>query len=549
MLVVEGKVLRCHRIVLAAASPYFHSRLYNGKRESTVDKLFIHNVTKPVLSNVLKFIYCGNCELTEKNAQQLLRVSHMYGIKGLRNKCDSFLSQHVTIGNTIQLFKMAKYTKSSNLEAVTRKSLLKNFVCFSSSKKFQSLSLSDVMSLIKDEDLVVPSDEVVLDAVLSWAKGDVESRQENIGLLLNHIRLSQVNREHLRHVLESNKMLQDNTECFNMIKAAQAAQSDPRRQQEAEVQRKDYRHETNMDDCIVIIGGAMSGESKFKCSQSVSCLNLVLKRWFTLAPLPFGFDSGTASCVCANDIYVSGGGDTRQGLVLYTSDENEWHVCAPMSVGRRGHALVPIGWKLFVLGGAVGHSPQGRLLVTSSVEEYNMTTNEWSNCGEIAEAVWGMSTAVCQDKVYLFGGYIDRENPTVTVQAYDPKTQTSCIVSTLPFPCGLSRPVVNDDEIFLICPTGEILQSSDCFTFKQTATLPHFTRALFGVAVCKDEILLLGGKYGNDVFDDIMALDLKRFSISSMTEKLHQPVWGFACNKTTLPRRHMCNAAVQDQIE
>ncbi|XP_041364998.1 LOW QUALITY PROTEIN: kelch-like protein 24 [Gigantopelta aegis] len=548
MLIVEGKVLRCHRVVLAAASPYFHSRLFNGKRESTVDKLFVHNVSKPVLANVLKFIYCGNCELTERNAQHLLRVSHLYGIKGLRKKCDSFLSQHVTVANAIQLFKMAKYTKSSSLEKATRKVLLKNFVCFASSKKFQSLSLSDLISLVKDEDLVVPREDVLLDAVMFWAKGDAANRQENL-VLLKHIRLPQVNREHLSHILDSNKMLQENEECFSMIQEAQSIQSDPRRQQEIALPQLDHRHELNMDECIVIIGGAMSGDSKFKCNQSVACLNLILKRWFPLAPLPFGFDSGTASCICGNDIYVCGGGDTRQGLVLYKSDENDWHICAPMSVGRRGHALVPIGWKLYVLGGAVGHSPQGRLLVTSSVEEYNMDTNEWSNSGEIAEAVWGMSTAVCQGKVYLFGGYIDRENPTVTVQAYDPKSQTSCIVSTLPFPCGLSRPVVGDDEIHLICPTGEILHSTDCFTFKQIATLPHFTRALFGVAVCKDEVLLLGGKYGNDVFDDIMVLDLKTLSVSSMSEKLHRPVWGFACNKTVLPRRHMCLATFQEYKE
>ena len=45
-LVADGSQVRCHRVVLASASPYFHSRLFNGKRETSSDKLFINDVPR-----------------------------------------------------------------------------------------------------------------------------------------------------------------------------------------------------------------------------------------------------------------------------------------------------------------------------------------------------------------------------------------------------------------------------------------------------------------------------------------------------------------------
>ncbi|XP_067671813.1 kelch-like protein 24a [Haliotis asinina] len=545
-LVVDGKGLKCHRAILAAASPYFHSRLFNGKKESTADKLYVNTVSRSVMAQVLEFLYFGDCHITEKNGQGIMKAACTYEIRALRKKCDCFLSEKVNADNALKMYVFATETRSPLLEQAARIVVVKHFVRFAQTRLFNSLAPAELIRIISDNELCVPNEETVCDIVLQWANYDRENRKHVLGEVLQYVRLPNVKEDYIRQVLQNNALVSENAECVNLMNEAQMFHSDPGRRHEATSSRLDYREDAHIDDVVVIIGGAMAGDSRFRSNQTVVAFNLNLKKWFHLASLPYGFDSGTASCVCGNDIYISGGGDSRQALALYESREDVWHVCAPMQVGRRGHTMVPFGLCLYVFGGAIGQRPEGKLRMTTSIEEYDMHENEWNQCGHMAEAVWGMSAAVCGENVFLMGGYIDRETPTNIIQMYDPTRKTCSVVSSLPFPCGLSRAVVSDNNIYLLCPTGSILHSSDCLAFSHVATLPHFTRALFGAAFYKGDVLLFGGKYGNDVFEDILVLDLNTMAVSFIPEKLYKPVWGFACVKTCLPRRNMMKTAITE---
>ncbi|XP_046339963.2 kelch-like protein 24 [Haliotis rufescens] len=544
-LVVDGKGLKCHRAILAAASPYFHSRLFNGKRESTTDKLYVNTVSRSVMAQVLEFIYFGDCHITDKNGQGIMKAAYAYEISGLRKKCDYFLSEKVNAENALKMYVFATETRSPFLEQAARAVVVKHFVRLAQMRLFKSLAPAELIRIISDNELCVPNEEVVCDIILQWATHDKVNRKHVLGEIFKYVRLPNVKEDYIRQVLENNALVRDNSDCIKLMNEAKVFHSDPGRRHETTSSHLDYREDAHIDDVVVIIGGAMSGDSRFKCNQMVVAFNLNLKKWFPLASLPYGFDSGTASCTCGNDIYISGGGDSRQALALYESKEDVWHVCAPMLTGRRGHAMVPFGLSLYVFGGAIGQRPEGKLRMTASIEEYDMHENTWHQCGQMAESVWGMSAAVCGESVFLMGGYIDRETPTTIIQMYDPTLKTCSVVSSLPFPCGLSRAVITDD-VYLLCPTGDILHSRDCLAFNHVATLPHFTRALFGVAPHQGDVLMFGGKYGNDVFEDILVLDLKTMAVSFIPEKLYKPVWGFACVKTCLPRRNMMKTAITE---
>ncbi|KAK6171001.1 hypothetical protein SNE40_019268 [Patella caerulea] len=539
VLVVDGKYLRCHRFVLAAISPYFHSRLYNGQRESVAEKLFFNAASVKIMNQVLEFVYTGTCKVKPKNSEDLLKVAALLGIRSLKDKCDAYLTETVGMNNCLKMLKLATEAKATKLELTSRKNILNNFMALYQTKAFKALSSSDIISLIKDNDLRVPNEDVVCDAVLSWANSDPKMRKTALAEIFKHIRLPHVQQHYMRYVLGNNELLKENSECEEIIEEAKSVHEDPGRRHEINLSRLEYRNDARMDDVIVILGGTANCGPAGQLRQSVYGLNMSLRKWFPLEPLPYGFDSGTTACSCGNDIYISGGGDSRQGLTLYESSENTWHVCAPMLVGRRGHAMVGLGSSLFVLGGVIGQTEDGRLRVTPSVEEYKMSSNSWSKSGYLTDAVWGMSCAVHDNKIFSYGGYVDRHHATQTIQIYDPYIQSSCTVGRLPVPCGLTRSVVQDDVVSIICPTGKLLQSDDFKTFEHIATIPNFTRAMFGVAIYEHKLLLFGGKYGSDIFDDIIQMDLEHLSMTTLPEKLVHPVWGFACVKTTLPRKHM----------
>ncbi|ESP01462.1 hypothetical protein LOTGIDRAFT_82889, partial [Lottia gigantea] len=432
VLVVDGKYLRCHRFVLAAISPYFHGRLFNGQRESVTEKLFVNAASVKIVHQVLDFIYTGSCKLTAKNSEELLKTASLFGIKSLRDKCDTFLSDSVGMNNCLKMMKLATETKALKLESKSRSAILNNFITLYQTTAFKALSASDVISLIQDNDLRVPNEDVVCDAVLSWANSDPKLRKSALADIFKHIRLPHVQQHYMKYVLGNNELVKENVDCKDIIDEAKTIHQDPGRRHEVNLPRLEYRNDARMDDVIVILGGTASGGAKNHLRQNVSGFNMSLRKWFPLAPLPYGYDSGTTACVCGNDIYISGGGGSRQGLTLYESCVNTWHICAPMLVGKRGHAMVGFGSSLFILGGVIGQSDDGHLRVTTSVEEYDMKGNDWKKCGNLNEAVWGMSCAVHDGKIFLFGGYKDRHHSTQTIQIYDPATNSSINIGRLP---------------------------------------------------------------------------------------------------------------------
>lgn len=107
-LVTDGKYVRCHRVVLASASSYFHARLYNGKKENTTDKIFVNDVPRDILGDVLDFVYSGECRLTEENGEDLLRAAAIFELGALRDMCDFFLKDFVRAKNALRLYKVGE---------------------------------------------------------------------------------------------------------------------------------------------------------------------------------------------------------------------------------------------------------------------------------------------------------------------------------------------------------------------------------------------------------------------------------------------------------
>lgn len=72
----EGQI-KAHRVVLAAASPYFRAMFTSGLKESQMEKIPIHGVGFHTLGMIVKFAYTGRIKVHEGNVCQLLPAANM----------------------------------------------------------------------------------------------------------------------------------------------------------------------------------------------------------------------------------------------------------------------------------------------------------------------------------------------------------------------------------------------------------------------------------------------------------------------------------------
>lgn len=72
----EG-VVQAHRVVLAAAIPYFRAMFTSNLRESQTHRVSIKDVGLRAMELIVRFAYTGRIEVDERNVCQLLLAANM----------------------------------------------------------------------------------------------------------------------------------------------------------------------------------------------------------------------------------------------------------------------------------------------------------------------------------------------------------------------------------------------------------------------------------------------------------------------------------------
>lgn len=80
-------------------------------------------------------------------------------------------------------------------------------------EEFLTLAPQQVAKLICSDRLMVPTEEKVFECVISWVHHDLERRQNDLALLMEHVRLPLLSQEYLVQRVEEEPLLKANLQC------------------------------------------------------------------------------------------------------------------------------------------------------------------------------------------------------------------------------------------------------------------------------------------------------------------------------------------------
>ncbi|XP_022918794.1 protein tramtrack, beta isoform isoform X3 [Onthophagus taurus] len=118
-LAVDGKLLRAHKMVLSACSPYFQTLFVNHPDKDPI--VILKDVPYNDMKSLLDFMYRGEVSVDQDRLTAFLKVAESLRIKGLtevnEEKCDSIaLTQNQHHGNAqLQRFMPQKRFANSNM--------------------------------------------------------------------------------------------------------------------------------------------------------------------------------------------------------------------------------------------------------------------------------------------------------------------------------------------------------------------------------------------------------------------------------------------------
>ncbi|CAL1548666.1 unnamed protein product [Lymnaea stagnalis] len=166
---VDDTSFHCHRVLLGACSPVLRGMFKSGMKEDKEGFARLQEISKETFQLIITVLYTGRDVLTVDNVIDIWKAAHMLQIDFLVKHCEKCATKFIKTDNFHEFNENAKLFGSETVLKVTRKFILKNFNAVRKTQGFLKMSSNEVLSIVKRQDLVVSSEDIVLEAILDWA--------------------------------------------------------------------------------------------------------------------------------------------------------------------------------------------------------------------------------------------------------------------------------------------------------------------------------------------------------------------------------------------
>ncbi|XP_034454016.1 kelch-like protein 4 isoform X1 [Hippoglossus hippoglossus] len=475
LLIAGDHKIPAHRLVLSAVSDYFAAMFTSDVREAKQEEIKMEGVDPEALRSLVHFAYTGVLELKEETIESLLAAACLLQLPQVIQVCCNFLMKQLHPSNCLGIRSFADAQGCVDLLNVAHHYTMEHFLEVIQNQEFLLLPTAEIVKLLSSDDINVPDEETIFQALMMWVRYDVQHRQKDLGVLLAYIRLPLLPPQLLAD-LENNKMFSDDLECQKLLMEAmkyhllperrpmfQSPRTKPRKSTvgalyavggmdatkgSTTIEKYDLRTNTwvqvgvmngrrlqfgvaVIDNKLYVVGG----RDGLKTSNMVECYNPINKVWSTMPPMST-HRHGLGIAVLEGPMYAVGGHDGWSYLNTverWDPQARQWNYVASMSTPRSTMGVTALNGKLFAVGGRDGSS------CLRSMECFDPHTNKWSMCAPMAKRRGGVGVATYNNFLYAVGGHDAPASNHCSrlsdcVERYDPKTDMWTTVSSLSIP-------------------------------------------------------------------------------------------------------------------
>ncbi len=495
MLMTEGQSIPCHKFLLAAASEYFYDKLV-----AVSDAVGCHNLVEiegisfHTLKIIVSYLYTGHIKITVENAEDMIPACKMLNLHSACEPSDSYLMQKISPANCIGLYKVAATNNMEQLKAKARGIMLTDFRDVVSGIEFQNMSFNDVEEYIQNDDLGIPNEDAVYDAVLSWIKYRPDNRSRHFSQLVKSIRFQFCSNYCLRYIVSKDPIMQTFEHQKLLVSALKHDIPDSFCWDDVHEEcthccilpRRGYHTVPKM---IVLGGIADPGNiTKTECwklehdgwNVVEECSIPTKLRWFS-------------ACMVADRVIVSGGsvgGTPVSQCWLLSTSVYQWSLLPDLNTARLRHASVCAGGKVYAIGG-----DKGKLTPLSSCESLETKARKWKILPDIPTALYHVMPVSYRQHIYVFGGKTTDDVGTRSCYVFRPQCGEWFALPAMPQICQFGSAVVWRDNIYIVGGFELSCMSFDpVLSVWTTLSQCRHEHADGPALVWKDRILVCGGR-------------------------------------------------------
>lgn len=227
VLKIKDKEFPCHRLVLAASSPFFKAMFLSELEESKKREIVLKDVEPSVMGMILRYLYTSDINLTEQNVQDIFMVANMYQIPSIFSVCVSYLQEKMVLGNCLAIFRLGLLLDCPRLALAAREFICERYPVVVRDQDFLQLGASELGILITSDALNVEREEQVFESLMDWVKYDETMRLKHVPELLQCIRFRLIPFDYFKDKVERHQYIRFNQEIkkeLELVKNAHKGQ-------------------------------------------------------------------------------------------------------------------------------------------------------------------------------------------------------------------------------------------------------------------------------------------------------------------------------------
>lgn len=493
-LCVQHEEIYCHRIILAASSPYFRAMFSHNLREGRDFRVSFQEVSPWTMKRIIDYVYTGNLEITTENAQELLSAGSLFEFPAIVAACCDFLKQQLHISNCLGIEEFAMIHSCKKLQDEAHKFVLENFSSVVEGDEFLHLSLNRLKDYIASDWIEVQVEDTVYEAVMKWINYDIDERRSDLLELLEEVRLPVVDLNKLA-AIEHDSLVKSMPDCLKLVLEA--------KEQHASIHDQHGRRRRSMQNCqvhprpstvatekLVVIGG--------QGTRSVEMYDPQKEKWSDLPVFPKSATSYSVCAVC-NSIVVTGGifeNRIISDVWKFDSVKRIWIEMPPLLKPRARHSSGVLQDRLFVIGG-ITYETTSSCIDLDTIESYDSKIKAWTVVGN-SPFPRSFSQVVSHNETLMEVGGLQGGVKVNTIDSYtlseNGKMKSTGEQFILPEAIQLAQIVVINGIFYIIWEDSKkmIALNPQKRTFQTLADL-HYSHKYSGATVLGEKIYLTGG--------------------------------------------------------
>nr|XP_056713187.1 kelch-like protein 40 [Euleptes europaea] len=505
VLKVKGKEFPCHRLVLAACSPYFRALFLSDTEESKKKEVSLEDIDPEVMGKILHYIYTSELELTEQNVQDIFSVANMFQIPSIFTVCVSFLQKRLCLSNCLAIFRLGLMLDCARLAVSARDFICHRFALLSRDEEFYQFSADELIAIISSDSLNIEKEESVFEVVMKWAEAnDRENRVKALPVVFESIRFRLMDKDYLKNKVEKHALVKASPELLKKIQMVKDAHEG----KFTVVRKTTGKKKAEKKTGDVVNGGVEEGEDKEEEEALPGILNDTMRFGMFLQDLIFMISDS--------------------GAVAYDPVGNECYFASISAQIPKNHvSLVTRENQVFIAGGLYYNEDNKEDPMNSYFLQYDHLDSDWLGMPPLPSprCLFGLGEA--ENSIFVVGGKELREGEQTldSVMCYDRLSFKWGEADSLPYAVYGHSVVSHNNLIYVIggkgndkkCLNTLSVYNFNKFEWKELAPMKN-ARSLFGATVHKGKIYVAAGVTDSGLTNSVEVYDIAANRWESFTE-------------------------------